>query len=58
MDEEIERMNLEADLNNLLIDWIESAVDKMTLQELRDITKKLKNEELKEVKIRKPRRDK
>jgi len=53
-----ERMHLEADLENVLCDWVSGGISNMTLQELRDVTKQIEDKGLTEIRLRNPRRDK
>ena len=58
-DEHVERMHLENDLTNLIGDWVDSAIESMTLSELKERVEYFRQnqEDINEIRISKPERE-
>lgn len=58
-DEHVERMHLENDLTNLIDDWVDNAIESMTLSELEERVEYFKQnqEDIREIRISKPERE-
>lgn len=58
-DENVERMHLENDLINLIDDWVDNAIESMTLSELKERVEYFKQnqENINEIRISKPERE-
>lgn len=58
-DRTVERMHLENDLTNLIDDWVDSAIESMTLSELKERVEYFRQnqEDINEIRISKPERE-